>query len=180
MHIFVINKTISFSLIFFFVGEQLRLWWLMASPTWPLLFLCQFITQILFIFSWCVVIPLNGFRKHAKCMTPNQIWYVALTFSVWMWTTCTTKTWIWSTSVMNLGMCNKFTTGCVSTSGDGLFSFGVMASSFSMHLLFTKNFFTRERWIPWAIMSFGIWFDWRRFPPQVLAAATIWFWWFNF
>ena len=87
-HIFVITKTVYLSLIFFVVGEQWRLRCLMVSLTCLVLLLCHFMTQSLFILSQCVAITLNGFRKHAKCMAPNQRWYVTLTFCVWMWMTC--------------------------------------------------------------------------------------------
>ena len=30
--------------------------------------------------SQCVATLLNGFRKHSKCMPPNQIWYMVITF----------------------------------------------------------------------------------------------------
>ena len=167
--------TIFFLFPYLFVGKQGRLWWLMASQTCLVLFLCWFMTQILFIFYWCDVTPLNGFRKHAKRINTNHRWYVMLTFCVWMWTTCTTKTWTRLTSVIKFIMCTKLTTGCKSTSGGGLFYLDAMASYFSMRTLFTKHFVKRERWSPWAITSFGIFFAWRRSTPKLLVAAIIWF-----
>ena len=139
---------------------------LMASPTFPELLLCRFMTQSLFIFSPCVATPLNGFRKNDECMTPKQKWYVMFTFFVWMLKTCTIITWTWLASVINLGMCTNFITGCVITSGGDIFYFGDMASSLPMRTLFTKHFFMGERWIPWVVIIFGVWFAWIIFTPK--------------
>ena len=138
----------------------------MACLTFPVLFLCWFITPSLLVFYQFVVTPLNSFRKHAKCMTLNQIWYVMLTFFVLMWMTFTIMTQNRLTSVINFRMCTKLTTGCLSTSCGGIFSFGDVAFSLSMLKLFTKRFVNRERWIQWDNMSFGIWFAWQILTPH--------------
>ena len=114
-------------------------------------------------------------QKTRQVYDPKQRWYMTLTFCVWIWMTRTIITWNRLTAVINFGMCTKLTTGCVSTSSGDLFSFGDMAPSLSMHKLFTKHFVKRARCIPWAIMSFSVWFAWRRLNTQNLAAKIIWF-----
>ena len=126
----------------------------MESLTCLFLLLYQYMTRSLLTFSQCVMMPLNGFRKHSKCMNPNHRWYVMLTFCVWMWVTCTTKTWTWLTSVINFIMCTKFTTGCVGTSVGGIFSFGAMASSFSICALIYKTLFKEVKVKPMVHYNF--------------------------
>ena len=78
-------------------------------------------------FSQCSATPFNGFRKHDNCMTPKHKWYVTPTFFVWMLMIRQIITLTCLTSMVNFGMCTNSTTGFVSTSGGGLFSFGSMA-----------------------------------------------------
>ena len=118
-------------------------------------------------------------QKNGKCMTPEQKWCTTFTFFVWMLTTHTITKWTLLTSVIHFGMCAELTTGCVSTRGGGLLYFGVMSSSLSMRTLSTKHYVNRERWSPWVIISFSVWFAWRILTPQILAAAIIWFQWFT-
>ena len=115
------------SIYFFFVGQQWRLWLLMVSPTYPVVFMCQFTVQILFIYSCYVAMKFNCFIKHGKCVAPKMKWYTKINFCVWMWTTHTIMIWTWLISVINFGMCTKLKTGWVSTSVGGLFSFVPMA-----------------------------------------------------
>ena len=151
----------------------------MVSPICPVLLLCWFMTQRLLILSQCVEMSLNRFRKYGKCMTPKHKWYMKLYFCIWLLTIHTIITWPRFTSVINFVMCNEFPTKCVSTSGGGLFYFGATILSLSICTLFTKHPVKRARWIPWVIMSFGVWFAWRRLTPQILAAVIIWFQRFN-
>ena len=172
-NIFFITKSVSLSLLFFFVGEQWRLNFLMVSSAFPLLLLCRFMEQILFILSRCVAMPFNGFIKHGKIMNPNQKWYMALTFWVLMITTHTIIKWTRLISVTNLGLCTNLTNRCVSTSGGGIVYFGGISLSLSMRTIFVKQSVERVRWTPGVIMSFGVCFSWRRLTPQILAAAII-------
>ena len=151
----------------------------MVPPAWLILLLCGFMTISLFTLSCCVVIPSNWFRKHVKCMTPINKYYVTHTFCVLILVTHTIMAFPWLTSVINFLICTNFTNGCVSISGGGLFYFEVMPLSFSMRTLFTKHFVNRARWIPWVIINFGMWFAWRKLTPRILAAAIIWFQRFN-
>ena len=129
---------------------------LMAYQTYPVLLLCRFMRKILFLLYRCVATPLNGFRKHGKCMTLKNKWYLTFNFCVWMVMIHTIITWTWLTSVINLGICTELTTGCISTIGGGIFSFWSMALSLSLFILFIKHSVNRARWIPWVIMSFGV------------------------
>ena len=140
--------------------------WMMAYLTFLFLFPYRFMTQNLFIFYQCISILLNGFRKKDTFMAPKYKWFMMLTFRFWMLVTHTIITWTWLASVINLGMCTNFITGCVITSGGDIFYFGDMASSLPMRTLFTKHFFMGERWIPWVVIIFGVWFAWIIFTPK--------------
>ena len=152
---------------------------LMESLTCLVLFLCCLMTQSLFIFYLCVVKLFNRFRKNNKCMTQKQKWYATLTFVVWILTNHTIITWNPLTSVINFGMCTKLITGCVSTSGGGIFYFGGIAFSLSMCRLITKQFVRRAIQSPSVIISFSVLFAWKMLTPLILAVTNIWFQRFN-
>ena len=52
------------------------------------------------------------------------------------------------------------------------FSFGTVTFSLAVHKFFAKHFVKRERWGPWNIMSFGIWFAWQRLTPQFFSGEN--------
>ena len=77
-------------------------------------------------------------------------------------------------------LCNVYwvTNECVSTSCGVTFSFGSMAQFLSMHTLFISHFVNVARWSSLAIISFGVYFNWKILTPQILEVTIIWFRWF--
>ena len=92
---------------------------------------------------------------------------------------CQGRTMSLVSQVINYIMCTKLNTGCVSTSGVGLFYFWGVSFSLSMRTLFTKHSVKRERWSPWVIMILGIWFAWWIVNPQIWVATIFRFQRFN-
>ena len=178
LHIFFITKSVYFYFILI-CRVTVKDAVLDGVPNLPCIVAMSDYEKRTVIFSKCVATSLNGFIKHGKCMSSKQKWYATLSFGVWMLMIHTIITWTQFNSVINFRMFTNFITRCVSTSCGGIFSFGDTASSLWMCTSFTKQSMKRERWSPWVIMSFDLWFDWQRLTPQNSAAAIIWFHWFK-
>ena len=95
-----------------------------------------------------------------------------------MWTACTIITQTWLASVINFRCVTNLTLD-VQLQVVVVFFILVPRPCPCQFVNYLHFFVKSKRWIPQDIISFVIWFSWRIFTPQNLAAAIIWFWRFN-